>query len=78
MSNIRIICPEIATFILNCYQRPARLFVIGGIEIQSLEGTTQDAPEAMPVYAEAIIPLMVMAGHSGKDGRCQEELPGAE
>ena len=33
----------------------------GGIEIQSLEGTTQGAPEAMPVYAEAIIPLMVMA-----------------
>ena len=35
--------------------------MIGGIEIQSLEGTTQGAPEAMPVYAEAIIPLMVMA-----------------
>ena len=61
MHNIRIICPEIGTFVLNCYSRPARLFVMGGIEIQSLEGTTQGAPEAMPVYAESIIPLMDMA-----------------
>ena len=41
LQNINIICPEISTFITNCYQKPARLFVVGGIEILSQEGTTQ-------------------------------------
>ena len=61
MHNINIICPEIATFVANCYQVPARLFVVGGIEIKSLEGTTQGAPSSMPVYAVGIIPLMLEA-----------------
>ena len=61
MHNMKIICPEIAIFVLNCYFKPARLFVMGGLEIQSLEGTTQGAPEAMPVYAEGITPLMILA-----------------
>ena len=62
MHNIKIICPEIATFVINCYQRPARLFVVGGLEIKSLEETTQGDPTAMPVYAVGIIPLMLAAG----------------
>ena len=41
LHNISIICPEIATYVTNCYQKPARLFVIGGIELSSEEGTTQ-------------------------------------
>ena len=28
--NIRYICPEISTFIYNCYNVPARLFIIDG------------------------------------------------
>ena len=60
LHNIQIICPEIAQFVLNCYREPARLFVTGGIEISSLEGTTQGAPSAMPVYAEGIVPLMMV------------------
>ncbi len=60
LHNIRILCPEIATFIWNCYQRPARLFVVGGIEILSLEGTTQGDPTAMYVYALGIVPLIVI------------------
>ena len=60
LHNIHIICPEVATFIMNCYQKPARLFVVGGIEIQSLEGTTQGDPTAMYVYALGILPLIVV------------------
>ena len=60
LHNIRIICPEISTFISNCYQRPARLFVVGGIEISSLEGTTQGDPTAMYVYALGILPLIIV------------------
>ena len=68
MHNIQIICPEIANFVINCYQKPARLFVVGGIEIQSLEGTTQGDPSAMPVYAEGILPLMQVANEPLREG----------
>ena len=53
-------CPEIAIFVKNCYVKPARLFVIGGIEIASSEGTTQGDPIAMAIYATAIIPLLLL------------------
>ena len=60
LHNISIVCPEIATFVENCYSKPSRLFVIGGVEITSSEGTTQGDPVAMSIYATAIIPLILM------------------
>lgn len=60
LHNINIICPEIATFVINCYQKPARLFVIGGIELSSEEGTTQGDPTAMYIYGLGILPLIVI------------------
>ena len=56
--NIRYICPEISTFIYNCYNVPARLFIIGGQEIISKEGTTQGDPTAMATYALGLVPLI--------------------
>ena len=41
LHNIRIICPEASIFIRNCYKHQARLFIIGGQELLSQEGTTQ-------------------------------------
>ena len=58
LHNIKVVCPQIATFVTNCYQRPSRLFVLGGIEIRSKEGTTQGDPIAMAIYAIALIPLI--------------------
>ena len=58
LHNIKIICPEISKFVENCYSRPARLFVIGGAEIQSKEGTTQGDPLGMAIYAIGITPLL--------------------
>ena len=60
LHNIQVICPEIATYVINCYYHPARLFVIGGVEIASQEGTTQGDPTAMPIYALGIVPLMLI------------------
>ena len=47
LNNIRVLCPLIATFVINTYRAPARLFVAGGSELNSAEGTTQGDPLAM-------------------------------
>jgi len=60
LHNIKVICPSIATFVINCYTTPSRLFVIGGYELSSEEGTTQGDPISMAVYAIATIPLILM------------------
>ena len=59
LHNIQILCPVISTFVRNCYLKPARLFVLGGLEIPSAEGTTQGDPTAMPTYALGIRPLLI-------------------
>ena len=46
------------TFSSNLYQTSARLFVLGGAEISSTEGTTQGGPESMAIYAIATVPLL--------------------
>lgn len=58
LHNIRYICPEISTYVWNCYCVPSRLFVTGGSEIKSSEGTTQGDPTAMAIYALGITPLL--------------------
>ena len=58
LHNIRIICPIIATYVINSYHQQARLFISGGSEITSAEGTTQGDPTAMPIYALGSIPLL--------------------
>jgi hypothetical protein len=58
LHNIKVLCPEIATYIINCYIKPARLFVSGGVEISSKEGTTQGDPVAMGMYALGMMPLL--------------------
>ena len=41
LHNIKYVCPGISTYVNNCYTNSARLFVIGGLELKSQEGTTQ-------------------------------------
>ena len=54
LHNIRILCPTLATFAINTYREPARLFIIGGKEIKSAEGTTQGDPIAIAIYAVSL------------------------
>ena len=58
LHNIGFLCPPLSTYVRNCYGVPARLFVAGGAEISSSEGTTQGDPIAMPAYGVGILPLL--------------------
>ena len=53
-------CPDIAIYVKNCYSLRSQLFIIGGNEIRSCEGTTQGDPIAMAVYAIAINAMKLM------------------
>ena len=58
LRNAKIICPQMATYIFNSYCAPARLFIVGGREIASSEGTTQGDPIAMHAYGIGLTPLL--------------------
>ncbi|XP_066919036.1 uncharacterized protein [Clytia hemisphaerica] len=58
LHNVQVLCPIFARYVNNCYRSPARLFVIGGVELKSNEGTTQGDPIGMAVYAIGITPLL--------------------
>ena len=51
LHNIRVICPQIATVLVNTYRRPACLIILGASDIYSLEGTTKGGNLAMTLYA---------------------------
>ena len=50
LHNIRIICPEFSTVLINTYRLPVRMFIQGGEEILSVEGTTRGDNLAMSFY----------------------------
>ena len=60
LHNIGYICPPMAMYVRNCYRRPSRLFIAGGGEVASSEGTTQGDPVAMSAYGVGITPLFEM------------------
>ena len=51
LHNIQITCKEMSLYIINTYRSPSRLFVCGGGDILSQEGTTQGDLLAMPWYS---------------------------
>ena len=60
LQDIRVICPEIATILVNTYRRPARLIILGASDIYSLESTTQSDNLAM---ALGTTPLVNVTNH---------------
>ena len=56
--NLDVLCPIFGQYVRNCYRFPVRLFVIGGSELKSKEGTTQGDPAGMAIYAIGLTPLL--------------------
>ena len=81
LHNIQYICPAMTVYTYNCYITASRLFVQGGKEISSVEGTTQGDPIAMPLYAVAITPLLQMIkldeAHQVRQAAFADDLSGA-
>ena len=72
LHNIRYICAPLAKYIRNCYIAKSRLFIAGGGEISSSEGTTQGDPHAMPVYAVGITPLLPVHDNTSLDDHTKQ------
>lgn len=70
LHNIRVLCPTLATYAINTYRQPARLFVLGGLELRSVEGTTQGDPLAMNLYAISLQPLITKLQLSSATKQC--------
>ena len=58
LHSIEYLCPAVATFLYNCYAISTQLFIIGGKELRSREGTTQGDPRAMTACALGLTPLL--------------------
>ena len=63
LHNIQYLCPNFATVLINTYRLPSRLFITGGGEIASTEGTTQGDTLAMQFYGLSITPLISILRH---------------
>ena len=55
--NIHHLCPLFSIVLINTYRSDVNLF-IGGKTLLTEEGTTQDDPLAMPMYALGTVPLI--------------------
>ena len=70
LHNIRVLCPVIAAYAINTYRKSARLFINGGKEIVSAEGTTQGDPLAMALYALSVQPLITSLQAASSTKQC--------
>ena len=49
LHTITITCPSLARYVRNCYYASTRLYIIGGVETQSMDRTTKGDPTAMAI-----------------------------
>ena len=70
LHNIRVLCPTLATYVINTYRQPVRLFITGGEELISAEGTTQGDPLSMSIYAISLQPLRTRLHVSSAAKQC--------
>ena len=70
LNNTRVLYPLIATYVTNTYRVPARLFVVGGSELKSAEGTSQGDPLPMSMYAISFQPLISLLHNRSPAKQC--------
>ena len=70
LENVSRICPIAYIYAYNCYSVHARLFVLGGAELKSKEGTTQGDPTSMALYAIGSLPFLWLLDQE-ETGTCQ-------
>ena len=58
LHNLQYLCAPFCTILINTYRNPARLFLTGGGEILSEEGTTQGDALAMAFYGIGTNPIL--------------------
>ena len=56
--NISVICPIISTYLNNCYNTLARLFIIEETQNLSMEAIVQGDPTCMVAYVLGLTPLI--------------------
>ena len=70
LHNIRVLCPTLATYVINTYRQPAHPFITGGEELISAEGTAQGDPLSMSLYAISLQPLITRPHVSSAAKQC--------
>ena len=78
--NIKIACSSFTYILINTYRTSSRMIIMGGPEIQSIEGTTQGDNLFMPFYAIAtmqIQQLLRISFHGVKQVWLTEDATGA-
>ena len=70
LHNIRVLCPTLATYVINTFGQSARLFSKGGEELISAEGTTQGDPLSVSLYAVSLQPLITRLHVSKSAKQC--------
>ena len=70
LNNTRVLFPLIATYVTNTYRVPARLFVVGGSELKSAEGTSQGDPLPISMYAISFQPLISLLHNRSPAKQC--------
>ena len=58
LHNLKFIFPIVTTYIMNCYETPSRLPLVGGGDVLSSERKIQSDPTAIQAYAFGILPLI--------------------
>ena len=71
LHNIRMLCPSIATCAINTYRKPSRLFIVGGQELKSAEGTTEGDPLAVSLCAISLQPLITRLQVKNTASQCK-------
>ena len=70
LHNIRVLCPTLATYVINTYRQPVRLFITDGEELISAESTTQGDSLSMSLYGISLQPLITRLHVSSAAKQC--------